>query len=99
MALVCLAVVPVLGITGYLYFYVSTFYAKTELDSYAVAGGIAEEVLQGIRNVSYDHENYSLFISFMSYLHLRRLKHKTVSILSCLRKCIQLKIEFEYCIG
>ena len=52
MALVILAVLPVLAISGYLWFYVTTAFTKGELDAYAVAGGIAEEVLSGIRTVT-----------------------------------------------
>ena len=51
MALVILAVLPVLAVSGYLIFF-TTSLTKGELDAYAVAGGIAEEVLSGIRTVT-----------------------------------------------
>ena len=52
MALVILAIIPVLSVSGYLWFYVTTAYTKGELDAYAIAGGIAEEVISGIRTVT-----------------------------------------------
>ena len=52
MALVILAVLPVLAVSGYLWFYVTTAFTKSELDAYAEAGGIAEEVLSGVRTVT-----------------------------------------------
>jgi len=51
MAFVILAITPVLAMSAYLLFYVTTQYTKNVLNSYAVAGGIAEEVLSGIRTV------------------------------------------------
>lgn len=50
--MVVLAVLPVLAISGYLFFYVTTEFSKSELDAYAKAGGVAEEVLAGIRTVT-----------------------------------------------
>lgn len=52
MALVILATTPVLALTGYLFFAVTTKFSKEELDSYAKAGDIAEEVLSSIRTVT-----------------------------------------------
>ena len=52
LTLVVLAVLPVLAISGYLFFYVTTEFSKSELDAYAKAGGVAEEVLAGIRTVT-----------------------------------------------
>ena len=52
LALVMLAAAPVMAVAGYFYFYVSTAATKMQLDSYAESGGIAEEVLSGIRTVT-----------------------------------------------
>ncbi|CBY12477.1 unnamed protein product [Oikopleura dioica] len=52
LGLVCVALLPVIGISGFLFFYMTTSASKTELDDYAEAGGIAEEVLGAIRTVT-----------------------------------------------
>lgn len=52
LGLICIAMLPVLGIAGYVFFYATTNMSKTELDDYAAAGGIAEEVLGSIRTVT-----------------------------------------------
>ena len=52
LALVILAAAPFMAISGYFYFVVSTASTKLELDSYAKSGGVAEEVLSGIRTVT-----------------------------------------------
>ena len=52
MSLVVLACTPALAATGYVFFVVTTKFTKSELDSYAKAGDIAEEVLSSIRTVT-----------------------------------------------
>ena len=52
LGLVCVALLPVIGISGFLFFYMTTSASKEELDDYAEAGGIAEEVLGAIRTVT-----------------------------------------------
>ena len=52
MALVILAMLPVLAVSGYFWFYFMTAFTKSELDAYAEAGGIAEEVLSAVRTVT-----------------------------------------------
>ena len=46
------ATTPLLAFTGYIFFAVTTKYSKEELDAYAKAGDIAEEVLSSIRTVA-----------------------------------------------
>merc|ERR1719209_842781 len=52
MAAVILATTPALAFTGYIFFIVSTRFNKMELDAYAKAGDVAEEVLSSIRTVT-----------------------------------------------
>lgn len=52
MALVILACTPIIAATGYLYFVTTTAASKTELDSYAKAGDVAQEALSSIRTVT-----------------------------------------------
>ena len=52
MASVILASCPAIAISGYIFFMVTTKYNKLELDAYAKAGDVAEEVLSSIRTVT-----------------------------------------------
>ena len=52
MSLVVLACTPALAMTGYVFMVVTTRFTKIELDAYAKAGDIAEEVLSSIRTVA-----------------------------------------------
>ena len=52
MASVILATCPAIAISGYIFFMVTTKYNKLELDAYAKAGDVAEEVLSSIRTVT-----------------------------------------------
>ena len=52
MSLVVLACTPAIAVTGYVFFVVTTKFSKSELDSYAKAGDVAEEVLSSIRTVT-----------------------------------------------
>ena len=52
MAAVILASCPAIAISGFIFFMVTTKYNKKELDAYAKAGDVAEEVLSSIRTVT-----------------------------------------------
>ena len=52
MSLVVLACTPAIAVTGYVFFKVATKFSKLELDAYAKAGDVAEEVLSSIRTVT-----------------------------------------------
>ena len=52
MAAVLLASCPAIAISGFILFMVTTKYNKKELDAYAKAGDVAEEVLSSIRTVT-----------------------------------------------
>lgn len=52
LGLVCLATLPVLALAGYIFMVASSDSSKEELDNYAEAGGIAEEVLGSIKTVT-----------------------------------------------
>ncbi|CBY32035.1 unnamed protein product [Oikopleura dioica] len=52
LGLVCLATLPILALAGYIFMVASSDSSKEELDNYAEAGGIAEEVLGSIKTVT-----------------------------------------------
>ena len=54
LGLVCLATLPILALAGYIFMVASSDSSKEELDNYAEAGGIAEEVLGSINQLVKD---------------------------------------------
>ena len=52
LGLVCISLLPVIGFSGFLFFYFTSSASKEELDDYAEAGAIAQEVLGSIRTVT-----------------------------------------------